>query len=606
MIHLQSGAANAVLFKDKAVKEQIASLNGKPLKQLLDKTLSQIDLEKDSGEWLSRAVELVTLEKLEEAVLSDHPDAVGALETAKSLYREAQYYLEATQETSPTIRTRINSLLNSLISVLESILNAFGVADFFKPAESEIHAEFKGQKIMMLMSLFTMLTGILVPVVGAALCGMILGATLLSIAALSLIYPYFRPTPSILPQGENWTQACQKGLLPAADGRKESLNEIAQTLISSKNAKTHVMLLGKTGVGKTETAKAFAQAVERGDYPELKGKKIFYFNTADLVNGSEMFNNGNKILSRISQEMGRHRENFILILDEIHLACQKKERTDIGEQLKTYLDNGKQNFPYVIAITTEEEYYRDIYVNHAAFARRFKRITIQNTEDAETVKILNRFLLKQAPKAILEPNAVPTLLKMTKEAFGEQTAQPASSLKILSQCVKKTAESQKSPLDAKIEQARIRLQSIISQGAVEFKSSVEKDKECAELETRLRTLEEDFKREKGDLDRLFRMRDQLAETKASLFRNAADLSALAQKNLSSRQKKKLSRFFFETRFLVPALERQIHSEAKRIGAQISIDSKLIGQVIQSELENDKKAQKIVRKGKEQLETRVKN
>ncbi len=604
IIGLPAKPSDAIQTPENLFKEK-DSLNPEQLKHILDKAIWKIDPDEDPVRMLGRLAESIPLEKLEQAIGSADGKQIDALETAKCLFHEAKVYLEATEVATPSIRARLNSILDALVSILESFLNAFGISEFFKPAESEIHADFKGQKIMMLMSLFTMLTGILVPVIGPALGGMILGGTLLSIAALSLIYPYIRPTPSFLPQGENWTQQIQQRNLIPVDGRKESLDEIAQTLIASKNAKTHVMLLGKTGVGKTETAKAFAQALERGDYPELKGKRIFYFNTADLVNATEIFNNGNKILSRLSQLMGRHRENLILIFDEIHLACQTKERTAIGEQLKTYLDNGKDNFPYVIGITTEEEYYRDIYVNHPAFARRFKRITIQNTEDAETVKILNRFLLKQAPKTILEPNGVQTLLKKTKEAFGDQAAQPASSIKILSQCIKRTTDSQKSPLETKIGQVRARIQSIYSEGAVSLKTALEKETEAAQLESALRGFEEEFEKEKAGIDRLFRMRDNLSEMKARLFRNALDVSSLAKNTLSAKNKMKLKQLLLQTHFLIPILEKKILAEAKRLGVQIAIDSSLIGQVIDEELENDRKVQQMVETGKKQIASRKK-
>jgi len=590
-----------------SLKEDLALLSPERLKQVLDEVAEQIKPDEDPAKLLGRLAELIPLETLQEAIRIDYPQHVDALKTAKDLFCQAQYYLETTKETSPTIRARLSAILDSLISVLESILNAFGIADFFRPAESEMHAEMKGHKIMMLISLFTLLSGVLLPVLGPALGGMILGGMILSIAALSIIYPYFRPAPSYLPAAENWTQQIQQGNLVAAGGRKESLNEIARTLIASKNAKTHAMLLGKTGVGKTETAKAFAAAVEQGDYPELKGKKVFYINTADLVNSSEMFSSGNKILSRISQAMGRHREKFILVMDEIHLACQKKEHSAISEQLKTYLDAGKESFPYVIGITTEEEFYRDIYVNNAAFARRFKRISIENTEDSETLKILNHSLLKQAPKTILEPNAVQTLLKKTQDAFGAAAAQPATSLKILSQCLKRTASSQKSPLEAKVEQVRGRIQSIYSQGAVMQGTSLlpyNKNQDATQLEEDLRRLEAELEKEKGEIDQLFKTRDRLAALKASTFQTVLEVSELAQKNLLPKDKKKLNGFLLQSHFLTPALEKEIHSAAKRLGVKMIVDSSLIDQVIQEELENDRKVQEMIEKGKQQIAART--
>ena len=124
-----------------------------------------------------------------------------------------------------------------------------------------MHSQMKGQKVMMLIGLFSLLSAVLIPVLGPALGGMIVGGALLGIAALSLIYPYSRPAPTFLPLAQNWTQLYEKGQLPVVSGRKESVDEIAATLIGGKGVKMHPMLIGKSGVGKTENG----ESSRRGD-----------------------------------------------------------------------------------------------------------------------------------------------------------------------------------------------------------------------------------------------------------------------------------------------------------------------------------------------------
>ena len=159
-----------------------------------------------------------------------------------------------------------------------------------------------------------------------------------------------------------------------AQGRKESLDEMANIIKMNR----HPILIGSSYVGKTLTAKAFALAIERGDYPELKGKIVFRINTADLISQKAEIN----ILNKISEMMGRHRQDIILVLDDIHLAYKNNEK--IAEQLKLFLDeNGA--FPHVIGITTNKEY--DNYIkdnNH--FSLRFDRVNIENTSQNETLK----------------------------------------------------------------------------------------------------------------------------------------------------------------------------------------------------------------------------
>jgi hypothetical protein len=550
---------------------------------------------------------VIPLEALQNAIRTQHPLHVNALQTAKEMFHEAKYYLETTEsKASPGLRQRLAGIIDSLISILESILKAFGIADFFKASESALESEFKGQKIMMLVSLFSMTSAILLPLIGAELGAMILGGTLLGIAALSLIYPWFKPASSKLPRAENWSQQFREGNLIVAEGRKGTMDDIARTLIASKNAKTHVMLIGKTGIGKTETAKSFVQAVERGDYPELKGKTIHYINTAELLGSTEMFSSANKILSQISEAMGRHRENYILIFDEIHIACQKSKDTVLSEQLKTMLDQGKENFPYVIGITTEEEFFREIYVNNAAFARRFKRITLENTETQETLQILNNALLKQAPKAILEQGALQSLLQKTQAAFGQRAAQPAVSLKILSQCIRHISDSQRSPLEARVDQLKQRIRGLYSQGAVGQGFgllSYGRANQACHLEEELRQLEAGLLREKEELARLYRDRDQLAEVKTAAFRTVVKTAHIAPAALSTNLKNQLGAFLLQSHYLAPALEARIRARANQSGIKTVINPALIDEVIAKELENDRRAQEAVQRGRDQIAAR---
>jgi ATP-dependent Clp protease ATP-binding subunit ClpA len=356
---------------DGGLKREIESLSPGELKRVLDEVM----LEEGGMAAIDRLAELISLEKLQEAVQTAYSDPVDALKKAQSMLAQAKYFFEQSEDNfSPTLKTRITAVLISILNVIESILNAFGIANLFRPAENAIEADWKGQKIMTLLSLFTMLSTVLVPVLGAESVGLVIGGILLTISALSLIFPYIKPRPALLPLAENWSEQSRKGQLSAAQGRKGTLDAIANALRSKTGVKTHPMLIGKTGIGKTETVRAFVQAVERGDYPDLAGIDFHYINSEGFVSHSDMFRDGNSLLPRYSELMGRHRNRMGLIFDEAHMLCRKKEKSAMCEQLKTYLDPKGDNFPHVIFLTTEEEYYREIYANNPAFARRLKRI----------------------------------------------------------------------------------------------------------------------------------------------------------------------------------------------------------------------------------------
>jgi ATP-dependent Clp protease ATP-binding subunit ClpA len=550
------------------LKEGVTRASAKELKEALDAVLKV----ENRPAAIDRLVEVIPFETLQGVA------GVDALKEACSLFRKANYFFDQTdKKLTPSVKERLTAVIDIILSSLESLIQGFGGPDWFRL-----------ERLMYLMSLFSILTVILLPLIGGASVGLAVGGILLSMVSLSLLLPYIKRRPTSLPRAKNWSEEARTGKLGTAEGRKGCLNEIANTLIASKEFKLNVMLLGETGVGKTETAKAFVYALQRGDYPELQGKEVFYINTAELVPLWESSSNGNIGLTRISEIMGKHREDIILIFDEIHLACQKRENSVLADQMKTLLDKGKDNFPYVIGITTGEEYARDICQNQPAFARRFKQIAIQNTTREETLEIINNTLLKSAPKVLLAPHIAETLLQKVQEAFGSEAVQPATALRILAQCVKKTAETEKSALEKQVEQQRAKISLLDSQGALGLILSEGEQ----ELETQLVHLEAELAKQKEEMDALHHMRDRLAKAKAEMFRAVCKVSKAAERALPSKE---LSRFLLLRHFLMPALESKIREEAERLKVRASIDEELIDEVIQKEHENREKVTKLQRK-----------
>lgn len=562
--------------------------------------------QKTTKEAFRQLSSLIPLEKLQAAIRTSYPSHKDALTTVQAMLHEALYFLEKTETPSPSLKERIKSILHTLLNTLETMLAVFGIDGFLKPHENDNDAEGKFQRILSLANFFSILSTALIPIVGVAIGGAMIGATLLLVGAISLAYPHFKPSPSQLPKAENWTKMYREHRLSEIGGRKSTVDEIAHALISGKEVKTHPMLIGKSGVGKTQTIKALVRSIERGEYPELKGKKVFYINTADIINGRDFFNGENTILAKISQKMGRHRDNIILVFDEIHLACKPKEGSDISEQLKTLLDAGPDKFPHVIGITTEEEYYRDIYSKNPAFARRFKQITIKDTPPQETERILTDFLISESRGCLIKPGIVQMLIKKTESAF--HAAEPAASLRILSQCVKLTNQSQKSSLREQVEQMRERISCIQAQrasgtGTALLPYSRTTDEEPS-LEEKLHELEEALALENKKTQHLFRLKEELASAKTAMLKTVAKVAKLKKEPSSLRDQAELNYFLLTSHFLLPTLEKEVEKEAHELGIRVEVTEDLIEEVIGTELENERKAKEAVESGKAHLEAIV--
>lgn len=380
-------------WPDRQLVQQLKTIDAVELKKLLNQFLAEAVRDHQIGDpvrFLDRLAQILPLEKI----------AVGdALKEAKMLFEEAKLYLDSmAPHPSPTIRERLSAILEGLMAVLDSLITVFGITEFFKPAQNEMHAGEKAQKIFMLVSLFSMVTGVLLPTLGAATGGAIIGGIFLTFTALSLIWPKIKPLPKALPvNAENWTEEVRRGKC-FAEGRKEALDQVANIL----KAKRHVLLVGPSRVGKSLTVKAFARAIERGEYPELKGKLVFRLNTTDLIGYKPSLLGGNKgeILDKISASMGRHRNDIILVLDEGHMACKNGET--LADKLKTLVEEGGE-FPAVILITTDEE-YKHVKENNA-FSLRFDKVDIKSTSREETLSILALNLLRMPSKPLIEAGA---------------------------------------------------------------------------------------------------------------------------------------------------------------------------------------------------------
>jgi uncharacterized coiled-coil protein SlyX len=552
---------------DEVLMNNLKAIDPIELKKVLSNFFIEMleeDCITDPVTFLDRLAAVIPFEKLQGAVKDNVDDA---LTEAKGMFEEAKYYLQMTQENrSPDIQACISSILDGIISAIESIIAAFGIGDFFKPADSDMQADMKSTKITMMLSLFSMITTMILPLLEVADGGLIIGQILLGIATLSAIWPSIKPmTTHLQAHAKNWTKEVQNGCF-VAQGRKESLNEIANII----KMKRHAILVGPSRVGKSLTAKAFVQAVERGDYPELKGKVVFCINTTDIVgHKASILGGGNNILNEISTAMGRHRDDIILVLDEAHMACKNNEK--IADQLKTFLDENGE-FPHVIAITTEEEYEKYVKEN-TAFSLRFDKVEIKNTSQDETLKILGDTLLKSRSKPMIKEDTLDYIYSKTSE--DENAPQPSTSLKLLKRCINKTEKTQASPTEKKIIEVSNKINSLRSQAAASRGRKKDVKVQIAELEKQIVELKEALSKEQKDLDKLFKSKDLLDQVTKETYLSVLRISASAQKTLNSQDKKQLNLFLFLHEFLGKSLESHIEAKSKTLGVKAVIDKELI-------------------------------
>lgn len=523
-----------------------------------------------------------------------------ALSLASELFTSASYYLEATKSSAPSaVQKLITTLVDIQAAIAESLISAFGVTTLFAPAENAMMGEFKLHRLTTLISTVSLLTTLVLPLIGEAIAGYIMGAACLVLAAVSLIYPYIKPIPSVLPSGgENITKQLVDGALKPVYVRKAYLDSIASAFSHTRRPH-HAMLIGDYGVGKSEVPIAFAQAILDGKYPELAGMTVYSFNAAKLKSKDNPWVSMTKI-EEILAALGRHRKNSILVIDEFHALCEEKNIASAIELLSVLDNKGDSGIPKCLAITTQEQ-INDIEASNYGLSDRFEKVVVESSTETETVAILTKYYMRQDVKPLLVEGAMSEIYTKTTRLLSDQP-QPKISLKVFSKCCKETEIKQARSTANEIANIQTQILAHNAEKALNhlkgYRGKVKSGSE--KLEKRLQELEEQLKIQNETIERFYATKS-IAETMTQvLFDTAVKVAQVKDRVLLG----KLVLFdqFIQMR-LNPELKR-LTNELEILGLTVEVNSALIDEIIAKEradIEAQKNAQS---KGKKQRKGRA--
>lgn len=556
-------------IKNRKLEKELKKLSAVELSNLLHSCFSDILQEgftRDPLKFLHRLSAIIPFETLQESVKDDMGDA---LKQAKSLFDDAKFYFKTTKHSTPSIRAHLSKLLDALSKGVDGLINSFGIGQLFEAPENEAQTDKRSAKVLMLIGLAGTLAASMSFLGGAA--RLVIGGILLTISALSIIWPYIKPMPTYLPvNAENWTMEVQREGFLTNEVRVATLNRMADIL----NTNRHPMLVGPSRVGKTLVAKAFAQAIAEGKYPQLKGKSVFYVNTTDLLSRGNIFNGGEaSLVKKLSNAMGRHRKNIILVLDEIHMACKNQEK--VADLLKPYLDEGG-SFPYVIGITTEKEYSEHVASNEA-FSLRFDRVNIENTDEDQTLTILSNTLLTSNPRPRANMDTLKHLYRVSMKN-NANAPQPAAAVNLLKQCINLIAQSKRSLSEIKLGELDSRKISLRSQAVATNDRSSKTKQELDTLEKEAAILRERVEKERKDIDQLFKAKNLLNRVTNKTYSTVLKISKIVQGKLRGKDKRNLNRYILLDSFMRTQLEEFIKTKSTQFGLEVEIDESLVDKV----------------------------
>ena len=192
-------------------------------------------------------------------------------------------------------------------------------------------------------------------------------------------------TPALSTFGRDLTELAVKGDLDPVIGRASEIERVIQILC--RRSKNNPVLLGEAGVGKTAIVEGLAQAVAKGDVPELlRGKRVVTLDLALMVAGTKYRGQFEERIKAVMDEIKRAK-NVILFIDELHTivgAGSAEGAMDASNIIKPSLSRGELQ---CIGATTLTE-YRKFIEKDAALERRFQSVMVREPTVPETVEIL--------------------------------------------------------------------------------------------------------------------------------------------------------------------------------------------------------------------------
>jgi ATP-dependent Clp protease ATP-binding subunit ClpA len=500
--------------------------------------------------------------------------SASVLKEAKSLLEQAEYQFKVQNENKPNhVKREISKIFNGLVLLFGSIIKLFDITTLIEPDEVQRNSMYSGAVKYPIQDKFTQfaeLSAMLLLYVGAAFAGKIITAIAIGFGVLGFLWKYIEPMPVSLQNGtDNWTQEIRDGTV-IYNGRKESLDQMASILKRNR----HPMLVGPSRTGKNATAKSFASAVERGDYPELKGKAFFYINTATIsqLKDGYSINGADTLLRDMVKKMGRHSKEIVIVFDEIHNAC--KEPSNLAEILKPFLDEGGK-LPHIIGITTEKEYEEHVKKN-TAFDLRFDKVEIKSTEKDETLKIMGDYCIQKNKHLLFSPDALETIYAITSQ--DKNAPQPLSSINLLEKCIAKTERTQKSPLQLEKSDLETKVKSYASRTCISGSKPDLNDPTLKALKEKLSAINKKCDVEQNEVNLLFKATSLLHRTKMDIYKTSIKLAKIARTFFKFSEKNQLKRYILLDRFMQPEFKDFAIKKSQNLEFKIIIDSSLIHEV----------------------------
>ncbi len=199
-----------------------------------------------------------------------------------------------------------------------------------------------------------------------------------------------------------------EGIIEQVEGRDEEKKLLKSAWQVPAGGKYKIgLLIGPTGVGKTEFVNGLAWESVNDESSFVYGKTIYSINTILLTEQKDSLK---YFRQEILPSIEGHEDDVILFFDEGHSAGEKKGKGPLLELFKTEIL--ARNIRCLLATTTEE-YDRSI-AHNKAFVDRSDEVTFNPLSDTDMVLIILKMAARDENRiAEFDPNAYPAIVKVS-------------------------------------------------------------------------------------------------------------------------------------------------------------------------------------------------
>ncbi|HEY2004448.1 MAG TPA: AAA family ATPase [Candidatus Saccharimonadia bacterium] len=325
-------------------------------------------------------------------------------------------------------------------------------------------------------------------------------------------------TPQLDKYSRDLSALARAGKLDPVIGRA---GEIETTIeILARRTKNNPALIGEPGVGKTAIVEGLAQRILAGKVPQvLQGKRVVEVNLNAMVAGSKYRGEFEERIKAVLDEITAHQDELIIFLDELHSivgAGSAEGGLDASNVIKPALARGEL---HLIGATTLGEYQKHIEKD-AALERRFQPVFVGEPTVEQTIEILRglRDRYEAHHKVKITDDAITSAANLSDRYITGRFL-PDKAIDLIDQAasrVRIAADTHTQEINEMDEQiARSEREKEYASNHKQFDEAKKEDKELKSMRERKDSLEEKWRRQRGETSREVRS-EHIAQIVSSL------------------------------------------------------------------------------------------